>query len=66
MWNDTCLHVLDTKSDEFTVIYLHSTVVLLVHLTLVVVEKAIYEAKSVKYSYSEDKTLFSANFIESE
>ena len=51
MWDDTCLHVLDTKSDEFTVIYLCSTVVLLVHLTLVVVEKAIYgtyEAKSVK------------------
>jgi len=31
-----------------TVVYLYSTVVLLAHLTLVVVEKAIYEAKSVK------------------
>jgi len=44
MWNYTCLYVLDTKSDEFTVtvIYLYSTVVLLVHLTLVVIEKATY------------------------
>jgi len=42
------LNVPDTKSDEFKVIYLYSTVVLLVHLTLVVVEKATYKAKSVK------------------
>ena len=31
-----------------TVIYLYSTVVLLAHLIVVVVEKAIYEAKGVK------------------
>ena len=40
-----------------TVIYLYSTVVLLAPLMLVVVEKAIYEAASVKQSYSECKTL---------
>ena len=49
-----------------TVIYLYSTVVLLAPLMLVVIEKAIYEATSVKQSYSEYKTLFSVIFIESE
>ena len=36
------------------------------HLTLGVVEKAIYEAKSVKQSDSEYKTLFYVKFIEFE
>ena len=49
-----------------TVTYLYSTVRLLAHLTLIVVEKAIYEAKSVKQSDSECKTLSYAKVIESE
>ena len=43
-------------SDSY--IYIYSTVVLLAPLMLVMVEKAIYEATSVKQSYSECKTLF--------
>jgi len=45
---------------------MHTYIVLLAPLTLVLVEKAIYEATSVKQSYCECKTLFSAKFIESE
>jgi len=44
-----------------TVIYLYSSA-----LMLVVVEKVIYEATSIKQSYSECKTVFSAIFTESE
>ena len=46
-------------------ILIHTYIVLLAPLTLVAVEKAIYEATSVKKSYSECKTVFFAIFIES-
>ena len=42
------------------VTYLYSTVVI---LHLVWLEKAVYEAKSVKQSHSECETLFYAKFI---
>ena len=58
-----CLYTVNIMSTT-TVIYLYTAAVILA--TLSVVEKAIFEAKSVKQSDSEYKTLFYVKFIESE